>query len=118
MRDDAGSFTNAITGCVTGGWGLELFSSTAANASISGRVMTADGVGIRNAKVVVTGNSLAEPRVVTTGSFGYFSIEGLQTGQTYVVTVNSQRYTFTTPSQVVSLVDNVADMNFVASESE
>ncbi len=118
MRDDAGSFTNAITGCVNGGWGLELFSSTAANASISGRVMTADGAGIRNAKIVVTGNSLAEPRVVTTGSFGYFSIEGLQTGQTYVVTVNSQRYTFTTPSQVVSLVDNVADMNFVASESE
>jgi len=47
---------------------------------------------------------------------GYFSIEGLQTGQTYVVTVSSQRYTFSTPSRVISLVDNVVDANFVADQ--
>ena len=59
MRDDAGLFAPAaITGCVNGGWGLEFLSSTAANASISGRVTTADGRGIRNAKVVISGNSL------------------------------------------------------------
>lgn len=120
MRDDAGSFNApaAITGCVNGGWGLELFASTAASASVSGRVMTADGIGIRNARIVVTGNSLVEPRVVTTGSFGYFTIEGLQTGETYVVTVNSQRYTFQTPSRVISLVDNIVDMDFIANPAE
>ena len=75
---------------------------------------TADGHGIRNARVVITGDSLPQPRVVTTGSLGYFSFEGLQTGQTYVVTVNAQRYTFSTPSRVISLVDNVVDANFVA----
>ena len=115
MRDDAGTFTReAITGCVNGGWGLEFLSSTAANASITGRVLTADGRGIRNAKVVITGNSLPQARVATTSSFGYFSFEGLPTGQTYVVTVNSKRYTFSVPSQVVSLVDNVVDIEFVA----
>ncbi len=116
MRDDAGLFNSpaAITGCVNGGWGIEFLTSTAANASISGRVMTADGQGIRNAKVVVTSNSLSEPLVVSTGTFGYFSIDGLRTGETYVVTVNSQRYTFSTPSRVVSLVDNITDADFVA----
>jgi hypothetical protein len=115
LRDDAGLFTpEAITGCIGGGWGLEFLSSTAANAYISGRVTTAEGRGIRNARVVITGNALPEPRVVTTGSFGYFSFEGLQTGQTYVVTVSSQRYTFSVPSRVISLVDNVVDANFVA----
>ena len=117
LRDDAGLFTPAaITGCIGGGWGLEFLASTAANAYISGRVTTSDGHGIRNARVVVTGNSLPIPRVVTTGSLGYFSLDGLQTGQTYVVTVSSQRYTFSTPSRVISLVDNVADANFVADQ--
>ena len=80
--------------------------------------MTANGLGIRNAHVVITGNSLTEPRVATTGSFGYFTLDGLETGQTYVVTVNSQRYTFSTPSRVISLVDNVGDFDFVAEPSE
>ena len=116
MRDDAGLFNSpsAITGCVGGGWGLEFLTSTAANASVSGRVMTADGAGIRNARVVITGNALTVPRVTTTGSFGYFTLDGLATGETYVVTVNSQRYTFSTPSRVISLVDNVTDADFVA----
>ena len=119
MRDDAGFFApNAITGCVSGGWGIEFLPSTAAQASVSGRVLTAEGIGIRNARVVITGNSLTEPIVATTGSFGYFTFDGLATGQTYVVTVNSQRYTFSTPSRVLSLIDNVADVDFVADPAE
>jgi len=115
MRDDAGLFTQqAITGCVNGGWGIEFLTSTAAHVSLSGQVTTADGHGIRNAKVVITGDALPQPRITTTGSFGYFSFEGLQSGQTYVVTVNSKRYTFSTPSRVISLIDNAADINFVA----
>ena len=115
MRDDANLFAPAaITGCLNGGWGLEFLTSTAAQASISGRVVTASGQGIRNARIVVTGNSLSQPIIVTTGSFGYYTIDGLATGETYVVTVNSQRYTFSTPSRVISLVDNIADANFIA----
>ncbi|MBK8464407.1 MAG: proprotein convertase P-domain-containing protein [Chloracidobacterium sp.] len=105
-------------GAIAGGWGLEFLASTAANASISGRVMTADGAGIRNAKVVVTGNSLAEPLITSTGSFGWFNFDGLRTGETYVVTINSTRYTFSTPSQVVTLADNVNNADFIADPQE
>jgi hypothetical protein len=115
VRDDAGLFTPAqVTGCINGGWGLEFLSSTAANGSISGRVTTADGRAIRNADVVITGDTLEQPIRVTTGSFGWYSFDGLRTGETYVVTVNSRRFTFSTPSRVISLVDNIADADFTA----
>jgi CSLREA domain-containing protein len=96
------------------GWGIEFINATSESASISGRVMTADGQGIRNATVVVTGNLLPAPIVATTGSFGYFTVEGLRAGETYVLAVNSRRYTFSTPTRVITLVDNVADADFVA----
>ena len=120
MRDDAGLFVapTAITGCVNGGWQLQFIPTTAAGVGISGRVATADGRGIRNAKIVVTGNSLDHPMVATTGSFGYYTFEGLRVGETYVVTVNSKRYTFSLPSRVISLVDNVVDADFTADPQE
>lgn len=115
VRDDGGTFVQqSITGCINGGWQIEFMPFTAAGVSLSGRVTTADGRGIRNARVVISGNGLPEPRTVATGSFGYFSFQGLTAGQTYVVTVNSQRYTFSVPSRVITLVDNVDDADFVA----
>ena len=98
------------------GWGIQFLQSTAAGVSLSGRVTTADGAGIRNARMTITGNSLPEPRVVTTGSFGYYSFDGLTAGETYVVTVNSQRYTFTVPSRVYTIVDNIVDADFTADQ--
>jgi len=102
------------TGVIAGGWGIEFTVPTAANASISGRVMTADGRPIRNAIVTVTGNSLPEPITFQTGSFGYFMFDGLATGETYVVTVGQGRYVFQTPTRVVTLTDNLTDLDFIA----
>jgi len=118
ITDVGTSSAGGPIGHVAGGWGIEFVATTAAQASISGRVLTSGGQGIRNAKVVITGNSLSQPIITTTGSFGYFNFEGLQTGETYVVTVWSKRYTFSAPSQVVSLVDNVVDMDFIADPQE
>jgi hypothetical protein len=112
-RDDAG-FLVAITGEMAGGWGLEFLAPTAANASISGRVTTADGQANRNAELVLTGNSLAPPLRVSTSSFGYYTFDNLAIGETYVLTVNSRRFTFQVPSRVISLTDNAVDMDFVA----
>jgi hypothetical protein len=114
IRDDTMTNDPQGGGSIAGGWGLEFLQTTAASASISGRVTTADGRAIRNVDVVITGNSLDHPVRVTTGSFGWFTFDGLQTGETYVVTVNSRRFTFSTPSRVISLVDNIADLDFTA----
>jgi hypothetical protein len=113
VRDDAGTLV-AISGCFDGGWGLEFLAPTAANASISGRVMTAEGLGIRNAEMVLTGDTLAEPLRVTTSSFGYYTFADLEIGATYVMTVNSRRYTFQVPSRVITLTDNAVGVDFTA----
>jgi len=115
VRDDTASGDpRVVVGNIAGGWGLEFIGTTAAQASLSGRVTTADGRPIRNANVVITGNALEHPVTVTTGSLGWYSFDGLRSGETYVVTVNSRRFTFSTPSRVITLVDNVADADFVA----
>jgi hypothetical protein len=113
VRDDAG-FAVAITCEIAGGWGIEFLGTTAANSSISGRVTTADGLGIRNAEMVLTGNSLETPLRVSTSSFGYFTFDRLEIGETYVLTVNSRRFTFQVPSRVISLTDNATGIDFIA----
>jgi hypothetical protein len=115
VRDDGGlQQPVAITGCLGTGWSIDFLPLTAAAVSMSGRVTTSEGRGIRNAKIMVTGNSLDHPLIASTGSFGYFEVDGLTAGETYVVTVNSKRYIFGTPSQVLTLVDNLTDVNFIA----
>jgi len=114
------SLNNALnTATVTGVenfsfWGIGGFSPSSSTGNIGGRVVTASGQGLRGAAVVVTGNSLPSPRIVRTGSLGYFSVEGLDTGQTYIVTVVSKRFTFSQPSRVVTLTDNINDVDFIA----
>ncbi len=120
IRDDGGvpiANPEVVTGCFNGGWGIEFQPRTAANASIGGRVLTAGGNGIRNAEVVLSGGTLTEPMRVQTGSFGYYNFDNLQTGQTYILTVNSRRYIFAVPTRVVSLSDNIVDLDFVAMDT-
>ncbi|MBP6002942.1 MAG: carboxypeptidase regulatory-like domain-containing protein [Pyrinomonadaceae bacterium] len=91
---------------------------TAAEVSLAGRVTTADGRGIRNAVMVLSGNSLTQPMRVVTGSFGYYKFDGLEAGETYVVTVNSKRFMFSVPSRVVNLPDSITDLDFIALPQE
>ena len=116
-----GSAANAaaltVDGIIVGtAWADVAGAPTAADVSVSGRVTTADGRGITNVRVAISGNSLAQPIVVITGRFGQYNIPDLEAGQTYVITVGARRFTFTSPSRVISLVDNVNDADFVAEQ--
>lgn len=86
---------------------------TAAEASIGGRVMTADGRGIRNIRVLVTGGDLTAPRAAITNAFGYFTVDGLRAGETYLVSVGGKRHVFDPPARVVSLGEDALDVDFV-----
>jgi len=117
VLDDIDGNTRSVVGFAGGIPDIgakERLGPTAAGVSIAGRVTTENGAGIKNAAIVVTGNSLAQPIIVKTASLGYYSIENLQAGETYVVTVNSKRFTFQVPSRVISLTDSVNDIDFVA----
>lgn len=93
---------------------VTLLGPSAALASISGKVATSTGRGVQNAIVTVSGGGLLTPRIARTGSFGYFTIEDLQAGETYVVSVNSKRFVFAAPSRVVTLADSVDGIDFIA----
>jgi hypothetical protein len=96
----------------------ERLGPTSSAASVGGRVVTASGQGIRGAAIVVSGNSLPTPIIVKTGSLGYYQVDGLQTGETYVLTVVSKRFTFAQPSRVINLADNINDVDFMANPLE
>lgn len=108
--------TNGTGGAyaLRGGFWQPLVGPSAASVSISGRVLREDGLGIRNVLVTITGNTLTTPRTALTASFGYFTFEDIDAGQTYVITVTSKRYGFANPSQAISVVDNVSDVIFTS----
>lgn len=90
-------------------------ATSAAPASISGRVLTAGGKAISNAIITISGGGLSEPRTIATGHLGYYSFEGLATGQSYTLSISgAKRYTFTNPTRIITLQDDVVDANFVA----
>ena len=93
---------------------FEHLAPTAANASLAGRVSTADGVGIRGAIVTVEGGDLAEPLIARTNIFGFYAFDELPAGRDYIVTVAAKRYVFTQPTIIVPLGDSLADVDFVA----
>ena len=99
-----------------GFWNYEPLAPTAANASISGRVMTSNGSGIRNARLVLF-DSLGGQRVAQTGTFGYFRFEDVPVGEIYVLTVYSGRFVFVQPSQIITLTEDLTDVNFTSEPS-
>lgn len=92
----------------------EQLGPTAAAVSISGRVVTSTGRGIRNVRLMIEGGDLPWPRVLRTNQFGYYRIDGLESGQSYIVTVDSKRFGFASPVRVVNVGDSVANVDFVA----
>ena len=85
--------------------------------TVSGYVRMADGRGLSNAKIVMTGPD-GVSRAVTTGEFGYYSFDDVEFGQNYVIGVVSSKYTF--ESRVLPVFDSVADtlsdVDFVANQ--
>jgi trimeric autotransporter adhesin len=112
-HNDVGALV-PIGGNIVGGWGLQILAPTAANAEIGGRVTTANGQGIRNATVILSGGSLAQPITVRTGTFGSYKFSDLPVGQTYVVTILLKRYRFAEPTRIIDLTDSVTSADFVA----
>lgn len=86
---------------------------TAASVSVSGRVTTAMGNGIRNVRVSLT-DSLGVVRSSITGAFGYYRFDDIEVGQNVVLSIAAKRYTFANPTRIVSVQEEVAYLDFTA----
>lgn len=85
---------------------------TAANAAISGRVISGHR-GVARAVVQMTGQS-GNIQTARTNAFGYYRFAEVEAGQTYIINVFSKQFQFT--PQVVNLNENLTDVNFYAAE--
>ena len=82
---------------------------TAANASVSGRVLGSNGRGVSGAHVMMqdqSGNTVW----ATTNPFGYYRFASVPVGQSYLVTPRHKRHTYETRS--VTIHDDVGGLDF------
>jgi hypothetical protein len=86
-------------------------ASPSNNASLGGRVMSAEGQPIRNARVTLT-DTTGQSRIAITGSLGYYQFTGLQLGETYTVRTSAKRHRFQVIT--VSMSGDVVALDIIA----
>jgi hypothetical protein len=110
----AGTISTGSNFSLRGGfWAFDSLAPTAALVSISGRVLTANGQGIRNIRVTLTGGN-GVSRDAQTTSFGNFRFEEIEAGQTYVLEISSKKFVFADPTRILSVKEDIADADFIA----
>ena len=98
-----------------GFWNAAPLAPTAAAVNLGGRVSAKNG-GVGNVRVMLTMPG-GETRYALTNSFGNYLFTNIPVGETYILTVYSKRFTFTEPTQIVSLTDAREDVDFAAEEN-
>lgn len=97
-----------------GFWSFVPLAPTAANVSVSGRVLVSKSRGISQAFVTITDPVTNLHFQTYSNHFGNFNFAGIPAGGTYIITVSHGRHLFDNPSQTVSVVDDVYDLHFYA----
>jgi hypothetical protein len=88
----------------------EPVAPTASSASVSGQVFDSNGRGSYGSFVSIT-DSRGNVKIAITNPFGYFSFTGLQTGQSYVISVRDKRRQY--ESRVINLTDDAIGVDFM-----
>jgi hypothetical protein len=90
--------------------------TTAANATIRGRVMTQAGYGIRGVLVTIFNAGTGTSKVAITNSFGYYTFTELPVDDLYILNVTAKRYTFSSGQQSFVLGGDLTDVNFTSDQ--
>ena len=109
----AGTVSGASTYGVNGGFWQAFFAPTAAMVSISGRVFDAQGMPIGQVRMILNDGSGTILTVIT-NNFGYYRIDGVEVGQTYILTPTNRRYRFA--ARVVTVMDEIVELDIVAQQ--
>ncbi len=92
---------------------IELIKAASDQAEVVGRLLTATGQGIPNARVTLTDTTgQARSRTAMSNGFGVFRFGDLRVGQTYTVSVSSRQYDLT--PLTVSLTSNLVNVDLIA----
>lgn len=88
--------------------------TTAAPASISGRVLNANAEGLAKVSVLIQNTRTLETKTAMTNSFGHYQFNDLTVGDLYVISVQNKKYTFTPNTQTVTLGSDVTNLDFLS----
>jgi hypothetical protein len=86
---------------------------TASSVTLDGKVTTSEGRAIPRVTVTLVGGS-GEVQTFITSGFGYYTFEGLRSGETYTISVESKSYRFNPSSRTITAMDSVHDLDFTA----
>jgi CSLREA domain-containing protein len=112
-----GSYTFTVKAADTDGmasaaqYTMQIFSPTAATVSVSGRILTPDGRGLINAKVILT-DAQGNSRTAISTSFGYYRFDEVRVGEVYILSVSAKRYQFN--AQAVNVMEEMNELNLSA----
>lgn len=90
------------------------FAPTAAPASVSGRVIDSFGNGIGGVRLSITDAQTSDTWTTISSPFGYYTIEGPEAGNFYVMTVSSKRYSFADDTRTFTLNEDLVGFDWVA----
>lgn len=91
---------------------------TSAFAFVEGRVVDKYGKGLPRTHIQMTPSTAGvETFRAITSSLGYYRIEDIPTGRTYVLTITSKGYNFLPPSMIFDVNDDIAGMDFIGLET-
>ncbi|HBE81701.1 MAG TPA: carboxypeptidase-like regulatory domain-containing protein [Pyrinomonadaceae bacterium] len=97
------------------GFWVPEFSPTAAQVSISGRAAMSNGGGLPNITVLLSALD-GTTRATRTNSLGYFSFNGVASGQSYIISVRTTRFRFHEPSRLINVVDELNGIDFLSDQ--
>lgn len=114
-------FRTSVTATLAGPGSLEIDGvsvqspaiPTSATATISGRATNSTGVGIPRSVISITDQFGVTRRSMTNG-FGYYVIDEIRVGETYIVSIENKQYAFIEPTRVITVGDNIANLDFQA----
>jgi YVTN family beta-propeller protein len=88
-----------------------ILNPTAAEVSVSGRILTPGGNGLRNAWIELT-DSHGISRATVSSSLGYYRFEGVRTSEGYVINASAKRYRF--DPQLLTVNSEMTNIDFIA----
>ena len=113
---DAGAHTITVNGIYTfSNWTAGEVAPVAANVSVSGRVLDAEGRAVSNAQISMI-DGAGNIRLARTSPFGYFRFEEVEAGANYTFIIQHKRYEFT--PQILTINEDVSEIIFVALTEE
>lgn len=110
----AGGSLSSAQYTVQSGFWKPAFAPSAALASISGRVSSSNGAGIKSVNLSIRDASSGFVLTTISGPFGYYRFDGLVVGRSYVITLTAKRFTFPSSPMLIMLDDEISGLDWVA----